>query len=117
MYGGGRRPNEKSMIIGWFMGGPQNDTRGVLATVTSMRNVALCLLIVMKSFSGRGMEVPLVAFSALMIPSNLIFTLVSLVYRRKQSKVSSTSNDEEQQAANHKKRNKYYSKKLNYHED
>ena len=32
-----------SMAVGWLMGGPAKETRPVLATVTGMRHVVLCL--------------------------------------------------------------------------
>ena len=39
-----------SMLIGWFLGGPQHQNRRILATATSMRNVALCAVIAMRAF-------------------------------------------------------------------
>jgi bile acid:Na+ symporter, BASS family len=59
-----------SMIIGWFLGGPQRDNRRILATGTSMRNVALCAVIAIESFPGTRVEIALVAFSALMVTPN-----------------------------------------------
>jgi BASS family bile acid:Na+ symporter len=67
-----------TMIVGWTMGGPKRETRQVLASATSMRNVALCVTITTGSFPGAGIEVPLVAFSALMIPPNMIYTIVTM---------------------------------------
>ncbi|HKJ76164.1 MAG TPA: bile acid:sodium symporter [Gammaproteobacteria bacterium] len=66
-----------SMAIGWLLGGPGRPGRRVLATASSMRNVALCLAIARHSFPGTDIEVPLVAFSALMIPPNMAFFLVT----------------------------------------
>ncbi len=63
-----------SMVVGWVMGGPNHDTRQVLAINTSMRNVALCLAISSRSFPGTNVEVAVVAFSALMLPPNFLFT-------------------------------------------
>jgi BASS family bile acid:Na+ symporter len=63
-----------SMVVGWIMGGPNHGTRRVLAINTSMRNVALCLAISSRSFSGTNVEVAVVAFSALMLPPNFLFT-------------------------------------------
>ncbi|HEX8811308.1 MAG TPA: bile acid:sodium symporter [Terracidiphilus sp.] len=71
-----------TMIVGWVGGGPQWETRRVLASASSMRNVALSLAIVTRSFPGAGVEVPLVAFCALMITPNMIFLLLMLVLRR-----------------------------------
>ncbi len=56
------------------MGGPNHGTRRVLAINTSMRNVALCLAISSRSFSGTNVEVAVIAFSALMLPPNFLFT-------------------------------------------
>lgn len=64
-----------SMVIGWLTGGPQPGNRRVFAVSTSMRNSALCLAIALKSFPGRGVDVTVIAFSALMLPPNMIFTL------------------------------------------
>jgi bile acid:Na+ symporter, BASS family len=63
-----------SMVVGWIMGGPNHGTRRVLAVNTSMRNVALCLAISSRSFSGTNVEVAVIAFSALMLPPNFLFT-------------------------------------------
>ena len=68
-----------SMAVGWLMGGAARQTRRVLATSSSMRNIALCLVVVESSFAGGGVKVPLLAFSALMIPPNLIFFVVTML--------------------------------------
>ena len=75
-----------SMAIGWYLGGPEGDTRRVLASATSMRNAPLCLLIAMKSFPETHTVVLVVAFSALMIPPNLLFTLYSAIRARRAKK-------------------------------
>jgi predicted Na+-dependent transporter len=64
-----------SMVIGWIMGGPDRGTRPVMAVNTGMRNVALCLAIAARSFPGTDVELAVVAFSALMLPPTLIFTI------------------------------------------
>jgi BASS family bile acid:Na+ symporter len=71
------------MVIGWMAGGPNRAHRRVLATASSMRNVVLCLAIVRYTAPGAPVEVPLVAFSALMIPPNLIFYLLTVWRDRK----------------------------------
>jgi len=63
------------MFVGWVLGGPDAGTRRVLVVTTSMRNVALCLEICSISFRGMNVDVPIIAFSALMLPPNLLFTL------------------------------------------
>jgi BASS family bile acid:Na+ symporter len=75
-----------TMIAGWLGGGPELETRAVLASASSMRNAALCLAIVADSLPGRGLDVPLVAFSALMIPPNLILLIGTLVLKKRRRK-------------------------------
>jgi len=71
-----------TMIVGWLAGGPQLETREVLASASSMRNVALCLMIVTRSFPDSGVELPLVACSALMIPPNLLFLIATVALKK-----------------------------------
>lgn len=68
-----------SMAVGWFMGGPTRDLRQVLASSTSMRNAAFCLAIVESSSPGHAVLVPLIAFSLLMVPPNMLLTVFSAV--------------------------------------
>ena len=65
-----------SMFVGWLMGGPRKETRPLLSTASSMRNVALCLAIAVRSFPEAGLEFPLVAFASLMIPANMVLTVI-----------------------------------------
>ncbi len=83
-----------SMVIGWFMGGPTRELRQLLASATSMRNAALCLAIVHASAPGHPVLVPLIAFSLLMVPPNMLFTIYSaarigrlLKKKRRESKI------------------------------
>jgi bile acid:Na+ symporter, BASS family len=71
-----------SMTIGWFLGGPQRKNRRILATGTSMRNVALCAVIAIENFPGTKVDIALVAFSALMVTPNS-FLLFYENYRKK----------------------------------
>ena len=66
------------MVIGWLSGGPKRETRRVLAAASSMRNVALALAITTRSFPGTGIEVPLVAFFALMVTPNMLLVFILL---------------------------------------
>jgi BASS family bile acid:Na+ symporter len=75
-----------TMIAGWLGGGPDKETRQVLASASGMRNAALCLAIAARNFPDSGVEVPLVAFSALMIPPNLIFLIGTLVLKKRRGK-------------------------------
>ena len=72
-----------SMLIGWVLGGPNKNNRRVLATGTSMRNAALCLLIAQKNFPDTSVDVSVVAFSALMVPPNMLFTLFEVIKSRR----------------------------------
>jgi bile acid:Na+ symporter, BASS family len=67
-----------SMLIGWLLGGPRKFTRPVLATASSMRNIALGLAIAVRSFD-LAVLTPLVAFISIMVPLNLLYTLISKV--------------------------------------
>ena len=77
-----------SMAAGWYMGGPTKETRPVLATVTGMRNVALCLLIALYTFPDPAVQTPLVAFSALMVPPNMLYTLYWVIRSKRKARVT-----------------------------
>jgi BASS family bile acid:Na+ symporter len=64
-----------SMILGWLMGGSKHENRRILASATSMRNVALCAAIALRSFPGTDVDIALVAFSSMMATpaSTLVF--------------------------------------------
>jgi len=72
-----------AMFIGWLMGGPERKDRQVLAIVSSMRNVALCLAIAMESMPAAKVVTPIVAFGALMIFPNLLFTIFANIWNKK----------------------------------
>jgi len=74
-----------TMIAGWLMAGRPKEARPVFATVTSMRNVALCLLIALKTFPDPAVQTPLVAFSALMVPPNMILAILWAVWSKKKA--------------------------------
>ena len=65
-----------SWAVGWLMGGPEIRNRKVLAISTSMRNVGVCLPIASNYFAGTEVAVPMLAFSGIMIPMNMVFALV-----------------------------------------
>jgi len=75
-----------SMAVGWVMGGPTRDSRQVLATSTSMRNAVLCLAIVQSSSPGHAVLVPLIAFSLLMVPTNMLFTVYNKIHVKRKAK-------------------------------
>lgn len=68
-----------SMFTGWLLGGPYAETRRVLASASSMRNAALCLLIASRDFPYTEVPATVLAFSALMVPPNALLTLFALV--------------------------------------
>jgi BASS family bile acid:Na+ symporter len=59
------------------MGGPQIRNRKVLAISSSMRNVGVRMPIASGYFAGTEVIVPLLAFSGIMIPMNMVFVLVA----------------------------------------
>jgi bile acid:Na+ symporter, BASS family len=66
-----------SWVVGWLMGGPEIRNRKVLAISSSMRNVGVCLPIASSYFAGTDVTVPMLAFSGIMIPMNMVFALVT----------------------------------------
>jgi BASS family bile acid:Na+ symporter len=64
-------------VVGWLMGGPEIRNRKVLAISTSMRNVGVCLPIASNYFAGTEVTVPMLAFSGIMIPMNMVFAVVA----------------------------------------
>jgi len=66
-----------SWVVGWLMGGPEIRNRKVLAISSSMRNAGVCLPIASDYFAGTDAAIPILAFSGLMIPMNMVFALVT----------------------------------------
>jgi BASS family bile acid:Na+ symporter len=66
-----------SWAVGWLLGGPEVRNRKVLAISTSMRNVGVCLSIAAHYFPGTDVVVPLLAFSGISIPMNMLFALIT----------------------------------------
>jgi len=64
-----------SWVVGWLLGGPEIRNRKVLAISSSMRNVGVCLPIATNYFAGTDVSIPMLAFSGLMIPMNVVFAL------------------------------------------
>ena len=75
-----------AMLVGWFLGGPGKETRSILATASSMRNAALALMIAISSFPDLHVDVAVIAFSGLMIPPNMLFTVYHVVQDRRSRK-------------------------------
>ena len=66
-----------SWVVGWLLGGPEIRNRKVLAISSSIRNIGVCLPIASNYFAGTDVTVPIVAFSGIMIPMNMVFALVT----------------------------------------
>jgi BASS family bile acid:Na+ symporter len=66
-----------SWVVGWLMGGPEIRNRKVLAISSSMRNAGVCLPIASNYFAGTDVAIPILAFSGIMIPMNMVFALVT----------------------------------------
>jgi len=64
-------------VVGWLMGGPEIRNRKVLAIASSMRNAGVFLPIASNYFAGTEVTVPILAFSGIMIPMNMVFALVT----------------------------------------
>lgn len=77
------------MAIGWLLGGPGKGTRAILATGSSMRNAALALMIAVNSFPDTNVDVAVIAFSGLMIPPNMLFTVYRAIRGRTRSERAS----------------------------
>ena len=76
-----------SMVVGWFMGGGSDpNAKQISAAATSMRNAVLCVAIVQISAPGHPVLVPLIAFSLLMVPPNMLFTIYSIVQSKRKTR-------------------------------
>jgi len=64
-----------SMLIGWLIGGPDPESRRVLATSTSMRSVVVVLYVARYCFPGTDIYMVPIVYLSLMIPTNLAFNL------------------------------------------
>ena len=64
-----------SMLIGWMIGGPDPESRRVLATSTSMRSVIVVLYVARYCFPGTNVYMVPIVYLSLMVPTNLAFHL------------------------------------------
>jgi BASS family bile acid:Na+ symporter len=64
-----------SMLIGWFVGGPDLESRRVLATATGMRSVIVVLYVARYCFPGTNVYMVPIVYLSLMVPTNLLFHL------------------------------------------
>jgi BASS family bile acid:Na+ symporter len=79
-----------SMLVGWLLGGPETATRQVLASATSMRNVALALAIAATLPDANAVMPALIAFSALMVPPSLLLMVACLIVNRRRARSEGT---------------------------
>ena len=77
--------------VGWLLGGPEIRNRKVLAISSSMRNIGVCLPIASNYFTGTEVTVPMLAFSGIMIPMNMVFALVTGRMLRDKEEISSAT--------------------------
>ncbi len=64
-----------SMLIGWLIGGPDPESRRVLATSTGMRSVIVVLYVARYCFPGTSVYMIPIVYVSLMVPTNLLFHL------------------------------------------
>jgi predicted Na+-dependent transporter len=64
-------------IVGWVLGGPEIKNRKVLAISTAMRNFGICVPLADHYFPGTEVLAPILAFSGIAIPMNMVFALVT----------------------------------------
>lgn len=64
-----------SWVLGWFLGGSRVDNKKVMAIATSLRNVGFCIPLVINEFPGTNVIVPIMAFSGISIPMNMLFSI------------------------------------------
>ena len=71
-----------SMVIGWFSGGPDSESRRVLATSSGMRSVIVVLYIARYCFPGTSVYMVPIVYLSLMVPTNLLFHLAYTGWRK-----------------------------------
>jgi len=73
------------MGVGWALGGPTADHRQVLAVTTNLRNVGLVYVLVDECCGEPLLSTSVLAFMALMVPVNLVFTVTIAVMRKRRT--------------------------------
>lgn len=74
------------MALGWFLGGSDPEFSQVLAMCTNLRNVGLVYLLVDACCFNPFYSASVLAFMALMVPSNLVLTIVCAVARKRRNR-------------------------------
>lgn len=75
-----------TLLIGWAMGGRDPVRRQFLATVTSIRNAGLVLLVAMVIFPRAGVDLVVLAYTMLIIPPNAVLTITKMVQAKRRQK-------------------------------
>ena len=71
-----------SMLIGWLIGGPDPESRRVLATSTGMRSVIVVLYVAQYCFPGTNVYMVPIVYVSLMVPTNLVFHLAFAAWHK-----------------------------------
>ena len=71
------------MILGWFLGGSDHETRGVMSLSTGLRSFAICLAIAAETFPDSNVDLTIIASAALGIPMAFLFTTFRARKRKK----------------------------------
>jgi BASS family bile acid:Na+ symporter len=82
-----------AMLIGWLIGGPDRESRRILATTTGMRSVIVVLYVARFCFPSTNVYMVPIVYLSLMVPANLLFHLAftgwnKLDLRRRRSAVT-----------------------------
>jgi bile acid:Na+ symporter, BASS family len=72
-----------SMLLGWFLGGPNPDSRRVVATTTGMRSVIVVLYVARSCFPRTSVFMVPIVYLSLMVPANLLFTAAYSFWRKR----------------------------------
>ncbi len=75
-----------ALVVGWLFGGPGLESRAVVAMSTSMRHIALSLLIALHTFNNDKVETHLIAFTLLMVGVNGAFAAGMWMYLKGKAK-------------------------------
>jgi len=74
------------MALGWWLGGSDPEFSQVLAICTNLRNVGLVYLLVDACCFSPFYSASVLAFMALMVPANLVLTIVCAVSRKRRNR-------------------------------
>jgi BASS family bile acid:Na+ symporter len=71
-----------SMLIGWWIGGPDRETRRIMATSTGMRSVVVVLYVARFCFPRTNVYMIPIVYLSLMVPTNLVFHLAFVGWQK-----------------------------------